>query len=135
MAFADDDTVVTDNTSNTNPWHTVQLGHRPLARRPTPTCVPTSNFYHALCDGDDTLAPDIIIDTGAEENFADESTPGTNRQASPPSQQIIMLAATGDSCTSIVTDTFQLPFPDACLDYHVFPPFKVRHPLLSVSKA
>eukprot|EP00532_Pseudo-nitzschia_australis_P012736 CAMPEP_0168215190 /NCGR_PEP_ID=MMETSP0140_2-20121125/5786_1 /TAXON_ID=44445 /ORGANISM="Pseudo-nitzschia australis, Strain 10249 10 AB" /LENGTH=127 /DNA_ID=CAMNT_0008142271 /DNA_START=144 /DNA_END=527 /DNA_ORIENTATION=- len=46
-----------------------------------------------------------------------------------------MLAATGDSCTSIATDTFQLPLPAACLDYHVFPCGKVWHPLLSVSKA
>ena len=102
--------------------------------RPSPG-VPTTNFYRALCDDDATGTPDIIIDTGAEENFADVNTPGTHRRATLPGQQITMLAATGDSCTSIATDTFQLPLPAACLDYHVFLRGKVRHPLLSVSKA
>lgn len=123
-----------DNTSN--PWNTVRLGNRSSVPRPTSTPVPTSNFYHALYGFQDALAPDNIIDTDAKENFADEATPGSARQPSWPGQQVTVLAATGDSCsTSVATNTFHLSLPRACLDFHVFPKGKVHHPLLSVSKA
>ena len=133
----DDATVVTSNTtagSDTSSWTTVPgdactaLLTAPVVPRHRSAHL-THNYYHAL----DFDASSIAVDSGASDGFGDEDTPGTNRRHTD--YGITMASATGDCKTSIATDTFDLPLPRPCLDYHVFKRGDVQRPLLSVGKA
>ena len=154
----DDATVRTDNTSDSrssvtttdepppNPWQTVPRRHSP----PTPAESTTSpltvhNYYSAL--DDDTIAiasgainlttgsdrTDIVVDSGASDNFGKESTVGTDRRLS--SRGITMATASGDCRHSIGTDAFNLPLPPASRPFHLFRDNDLQRPLLSVGKA
>ena len=140
LDVADDATVQTGNctgsraaiatTQYTAPWVTVGNAYSLSAVRPPPKpsriSLISNNPYSALDFDDHSIA----VDTGASDNFGIAS--GTTNLHC---RGITLLSATGDTRTSIGTDSFAIPLTNKACEFHAFRKGDIHRPLLSVGKA